>query len=144
MDHFGLIDKLRDYCTAHSWAFLYGNDSFANALADNRVYAANQKILVADFTCIPVIDGGKVQSLTYNGVLALGQKRETSTKSSLDETPIQKYDRRLKELSSTLMLMIGQIACDNELDVSNLNLKYDLNKFDLNADFVACSLNFIQ
>ena len=29
---------------------------------------------------------------------------------------------------------------DNELIISNLNFKYDLNKFDLNADFVAAQI----
>jgi len=144
MEYFGLVDKLRDYCTDHNWVFIYGNDSFANALTDSHKYLANQKILVADFSCLPVIEGSKVQSMTYTGVMMLGQKCEAITKSTLDETPIQKYDNRLKELSQLLTIAIGQISCDNEMEVIGLNMKFDLNKFDLNADFVACSLNFIQ
>jgi len=144
MEYFGLVDKLRDYCTAHNWVFIYGNESFANALTDSHKYQPNQKILVADFSCLPVIEGSKVQSMTYTGVMMLGQKCEAITKSTLDETPIQKYDNRLKSLSQLLTIAIGQISCDNEMEVTGLNMKFDLNKFDLNADFVACSLNFIQ
>ena len=36
MEYFGLVDKLRDYCTDHNWVFIYGNDSFANALTDSH------------------------------------------------------------------------------------------------------------
>lgn len=144
MEYFGLVDTIRDYCTEHNWIFVYGNDSFANALVDQNKYLPEQIILVADFTCLPVIEGSKIQSMTYTGVMALGQKCESITKSSLDETPIQKYDNRLKDLSQLLTIAIGQISCDNEMEVSGLNMRFDLNKFDLNADFVACSVNFIQ
>lgn len=144
MEYFGLVDTIRDYCTDKNWTFIYGSEDFQNALADQKKYCPEQIILVADFTCLPVIEGSKIQSMTYTGVMALGRKCEYITKSNLDETPIQKYDTRLKELSQLLAIAIGQISCDNEMEVSGLNMKFDLNKFDLNADFVACSVNFIQ
>jgi len=144
MEYFGLIDKLRDYCTEHNWIFIYGNEAFANYSIDQNKIYPEQRVLVADFTCLPTIEGSKIQSMTYNGVMMLGQKKEYITDSNLNESPIQKYDTRLKELSQLLTMAIGQISCENEMEVSNLNLKYDLNKFDMNVDFVACSLNFIQ
>lgn len=144
MEYFGLIDKLRDYCNEHNIEFIYGNDAFINALTGQIKYLPNQRILTADFNCIPVIEGSKIQSMTYAGVMALGQKCEAITRSSLDEKPIQKYDRRLKDLSQLLSLIIGQISCENELEVTNINMKFDINKTDANIDFVACSLNFVQ
>jgi hypothetical protein len=144
MEYFGLIDKIRDYCTEHNWIFIYGNDAFANFAIDQNKFYREQKVLVADFTCLPELAGSKIQAMTYNGIMMLGQKREALTTSNLNEYPIEKYDARLKELSQLLTLAIGQISCENEMEVSNLNLKYDLNKFDMNVDFVACSLNFIQ
>lgn len=144
MDFFGLVDAIRTYCTAEEIYFIYGNQAYSNALADLNSYADNDLILIADFSCVPVITAGTVVSLTYTGTMALGRKFEAATESSLDETPIQKYDRRLKDLSEQLAAIIGEIACDNELEISGLNFRFDLNQFDLNADFVATSVNFEQ
>lgn len=140
MEFFGLIDVIRDYCSENAISFIYGNDAYANALMDSSTYEANDLILIADFTCVPVIEGGRVTSCKYSGVMSLGQKCEEGSRSSLGETPGQKYDRRLKYLSTKITSIIGDISCNNELEVTNANLKFDLNKFDLNADFVALTL----
>lgn len=144
MDKFGLIDAIRSYCIANSYIFIYGNEAYANALSDSQSYAPNQLIIVADFTCIPTLENSTVTELRYNGVLMVGQKCENTTSSNLDETPIQKYDRRLKSLSALMMEIIGDLTCANELEATGINIKYDLNKFDLNADFIAATLTFIQ
>jgi len=138
MDFFGLINAIRSYCDDNDISLLYGNDAYANALADDS--NLNNLILIADFTAVPDITGGRVVACKYSGVLSLGRKCEDDTESSLDETPIQKYDRRLKELTTLLADAIGDISIDNELIISNLSFKYDLNKFDLNADFVAAQI----
>lgn len=152
MDFFGLVDAIRSYCTENEIFFIYGNQAYSNALADANSYSSNDLILIADFTCIPDIKGGRVVSIIYSGVMSLGRKFETigegeeavDTESSLDETPIQKYDRRLKALSTQLAIIIGELACDNELEITGLNFRFDLNQFDLNADFVATSISFEQ
>lgn len=156
MDFFGLVDAIRDYCEEEGIFFIYGNDAYANALADANLYAANDLILIADFSCVPTITGGQVVSIRYSGLISLGMKTEsvttgtapntvtTITESTLDETPEQKYDRRLKYLSTQLASLIGELSCDNELEVSGLNFKFDLNKLDLNADFVATPITLDQ
>lgn len=144
MLHFELIDTIRTYCTTKGYAFFYGADSYVNIEMDVQQYGADKIILIADFNCIPTYTGGKITELRYTGTMLLGQKREDTTESSLDESPLQKYDRRLKTLSTLLTSILSDLACDNELEVTNVNIKFDLNKFDLNADFVACSLTLIQ
>jgi hypothetical protein len=147
MTFFSLIDVIRQYCTDNSISFIYGNDAYANALSGNSIIA-NQLILVADFSCKPTLAGGRVVTVTYSGVIMLGSKCETttiydveiSTESSLAETPIEKYDNRLKSLSTSLMTILGDLTCNNELEITNINIKFDLNKFDLNADFVAATI----
>lgn len=141
---FGLIDVLRAYCTLNNITFIYGQENYANALADQTTYTANAKLLIADFEVNPIYSNGKLTSVTYTGAMALGQKRETLTESSLDETPIQKYDRRLAGLTTSLNIIIQSIACSNDLDVTGAKIRFDLNQFDLNADFVACTLSFVQ
>jgi hypothetical protein len=157
MDFFGLVDAIRDYCEDEGIFIIYGSQAYANAQADAESYSSNELILIADFSCVPTITGGQVVALRYSGVISLGQKTETvvtdpgeetetstTTISNLDETPIQKYDRRLKYLSTKLAAIIGELSCDNELDVSGLNFRFDLNKLDLNADFVATPITLEQ
>lgn len=141
---FDLIDILRDYCTLNDIFFIPGTDAYINAVADMNVYADSDLILIADFTSAPSFTGGRVTGNTYTGVLALGRKTETYTTSTLDETWEQKYDRRLKSLSQTLASLIGDIACENEFEISNVTFKLDINKFDLNADFVAATISFTE
>jgi len=144
MDRYGLVDAIEEYCTEQDYKFIYGNEAFANALLDSTVYAPGKIIIVADFTCIPTYTNGKITELSYQGVFMVGQKCEALTTSNLDETPMQKYKLRLKFLSNLLTTILSDLACENELEISNVNIKYDLNKFDLNADFVACTLTFVQ
>jgi hypothetical protein len=149
MDFFGLVDTIRTYCTTNSIAFIYGNDAYINALADPTTYTENKLILLADFNAVPDIQSGTVVAVKYSGILSLGMKTETddddvTTISSLEETPIQKWDRRLKYLSTKLATIIGDLSCDNDMSVSGLNFKLDLNKLDLNADFVATPIVFEQ
>jgi hypothetical protein len=148
MDFFGLVDVIRTYCTTNNIAFIYGNEAYANALADPTTYTENKLILIADFNAVPDIQGGTVVSVKYSGVMSLGMKTEVNdgvtTISSLDETALQKWDRRLKYLSTQLAVIIGALACANDLEVSGLNFKQDLNKLDLNADFIATIVNFEQ
>jgi hypothetical protein len=148
MVFFGLVDVIRTYCATNSITFIYGNQAYANALADPITYYENKLILIADFSAIPEKVSGTTVNIKYSGVMALGMKTEDNdgviTRSSLDETPIQKYDRRLKYLSTELDSLISDLACDNDLDVSGLNFKLDLNQFDLNADFVSTIITFEQ
>src|SRR4030042_619625 len=120
MDFFGLVEVIRTYCTTNSITFIYGNDAYANALADSTTYTENKLILIADFNAVPDIQAGTVVNVKYSGVMSLGMKTEDNdgvvTESSLEETPIQKWDRRLKYLSQQLAVVIGALACDNDLE----------------------------
>lgn len=144
MDNFGLVDAIRTYCTGKGYNFFYGSSAYVNIEIDVNKYDANEVILIADFNCIPTYTNSKITELRYTGTIALGQKKETTTESSLDEKPIQKFDRRLKLLSNLLTTILGDLSCQNELEIVNANMRYDLNSFDLNADFVAISLTFVQ
>lgn len=146
MDNFGLIEKLQDYCDSNDYHFIYGNDAFANALIDNNIQNYRY-ILIADFSCPITMENSVITEIRYTGIMSFGENPQflvSGSKSPLDETPQQKYDLRLKTLSSMLMTVIGDIMCENELSVEGIDLKYDMNKFDLAADFVVCSLTLIQ
>jgi hypothetical protein len=156
MEFFGLVDAIRSYCASDDRTtpihFHYGANAFANIEADLHTYVDNDLILIADFNATPTFDGGRVTRCRYSGVLSLGRKREsetvgqvtTHTESSIDETPIQKYDRRLKDLTTLLGTIIGDLSCENELDIISCNMRFDLNQFDLSADFTAAQITFEQ
>jgi len=152
MDNFGLHTALSGYCADNGILFIPGTNAYVNAsqTIDNTEFSdGNNQILIADFTAAPVIVNGVIQETTYAGLLALGQVidydelGDESTRATLDETYQQKIDRRLLDLSNDLATLIGVVACDNELDITNLLFKLDINQFDLNADFVAATITLV-
>ena len=146
MDNFDLIGALSDYATANSWAFLYGDEAYKNFAASKNDYITNQLILGANpFTATPVItNAGKISQISYNGLLMLGRKFEVSTAATLDETYIQKYNRRLLELSQLLATNIAAFACAEELEVSSSIFELRINSYDSNIDFVVGNITFLQ
>ena len=100
MNKFDFIGVLRQYCVRNGNFFIMGENGYVNAVADATVYENNELILVADLRLDVTFGGSVVQTTNYNGMLALGRKREVDefgarTVSTLDETVEQKYDRRL-------------------------------------------------
>jgi hypothetical protein len=144
MDNFDIVGVLRTYATTQGWLFLYGSNAYQNIEADAAI-SQEQLVLTADFTARPTYTNGRVMTIQYNGVMMLGRKSEIEgTFSSLDETMIQKYDRRLLELMQLLSNALGSIACSNELEISSANFRLDINKFDTNIDFIAGEVTLVQ
>ena len=144
MENFGIIDVLRTKCADLEYAFLYGEDAYRSFLANGKGVEDYSRVLLAEFTAAPTRVNSVIQKVTYSGYLALGQKKETTTISSIDEFPIQKYDRRLKYLTTLLSDFIGALACENDLTVTAENYRFELNKHNLSADYVACEITFVQ
>jgi hypothetical protein len=168
MNNFALISALSSYATTNDMVFLYGQNYMQNYEASQHEYYNGQKVLTGEFTCQPVYgNGNKIGQITYNGVLGLGQKFDDDgtanipddentplvdetqtfndgTPSSLDETQMQKYNRRLYDLMVALDIVIQDIACENELQIGTAIFRMDMNKFDTNIDFVVAEISFIQ
>jgi hypothetical protein len=168
MTNFDLIGVLNSYCTTNNIVFLYGANWSQNYEASQHEYYNGQQVLLADFNASPVFGNGMaISEIRYTGVLALGIKFDNDgtdnitdneetpevdetqyfndgTPANLDETHYQKYTRRLLSLMSGLANIIQDIACVNELSVTNCNFRVDLNKFDENIDFVAADITIIQ
>ena len=144
MDNFALIGTLKDYADSKGWAFLSGSNAFRNYESTRNNYNTNQLILGVNFTARPTIVNGHITEIRYPGLIFLGRKFEASTFSKLDETFIQKYNNRLKDLMGLLSNAVIDFACTNELDIEGLILDYELNQFDANLDFVGGNITFIQ
>jgi len=158
MDNFDLIGTLRTYAATNDWLFYYGTNAYQNIEADGAI-EDDQLILTAQFNAQPIFVNGLVTQISYTGIMMLGRKFESAivdnteteidetqaaTMASLDETMIQKYDRRLLDLMQLLSNAVGAIGCANELDVNGANFRLEINQFDTNIDFIAGELTFVQ
>lgn len=165
MEYFGLIDKMKEYCSTQNNIFIAGgNDykAYRNALLDNEEYANGQLIVFAGFEMIPTLSMNQLNGLKYTGVVGIGRKCEEKTivqddedtiedetvkeytVSNLDETYQQKYDRRLKSLATQLFNFCQLMACNNNLEITSMTMGEKINQYDLNADFVECQITFEQ
>ena len=135
-----LIGILRDYCNREHLYFIPGSGAYQNAIMDQSVYAANDLILVCDLNFSPVFGENSLNDVQYNGTIALGRKRELQTFSTLDETFEQKYDRRLMELSNLLTELLLSLQCQHNFIIDSAQMSYNLNEYDLNADFVSSEI----
>ena len=153
MQSFDILEKLRTYCINESIIFIPSiSESYVNSVIDWNEYENNNLIMFALFNAVHVFDNSKLVEIAYTGVIGLGRKCESElieddngkytveTESNLDETPEQKYDRRLKYLANKLTEILSTIACENQYEIRNCNMRLEINKFDLNADFVACDI----
>jgi len=146
MDQFDLIGALNSYATSKGWKFLYGDNFNRNYQASKNTYTAGMLILGADpFIAKPVYsEYGKITQIEYSGLVMLGRKLEATTSSKLDETYLQKYNNRLKELSGTLSTNLIAFACANSLTISSAQFELSINNLDANIDFVIASVTLIQ
>lgn len=158
MQSFDILEKLRDYCKKEDIIFIPTiSESYVNSVIDWEAYANNDLIMFALFNAVHVFDNSKLVEIVYTGVIGLGRKCESEliefedeknnytveTESTLDETPEQKYDRRLKYLANKLTKILSEVACENQYEIRNCNMRLEINKFDLNADFVACDITIV-
>ena len=142
---FDIVSKLRSFAeaTPREWLFIYGNDQYANASETLKDIEENQLVLVADLNVSPTYEPeGSIRDVTFTGGIMLGQKREDTTESSLDETMEQKDHRRLSDLTEAFFIAMGDFSCENGLSITQVNARYDINKYDENLDFIAATITF--
>jgi len=143
MEQFDIIGALETYATGKGWKFYYTFDQFYTNIGVNQEFEADDLILIADFQAEPTLQNGSIPAITYNCLLMLGRKFELAgTVSSMDETPKQKYDRRLKALAQLLANGMNEFACNNELEITSFPMIVEWNVYDTNLDF-ASSVNAI-
>lgn len=144
MDRFDIVSALRTFATSKGWHFIYGSDEYASA--DWHEYLTDEIVMVCDIVPLPKFStqGGAVQDVTYSGLVMLGRKFEATTSASLDETMLQKHDRRLKDLWALLSNNIGVMACNNRLTIEVNNPANLINFYSQNIDFVKLDVVFTE
>lgn len=145
IENFDIVDILRDYCNQKRFKLLYGPKDYQNALSDKVKYNPGDIIVFCDpIQSQPTFAGGRITENRFVLFIGVGRKCEASTRANLDETYLQKHDRRINELASILTTLISDISCQNQLDVANANYTLDINKFDLDADFVVANFTLVS
>ncbi len=138
METFDILGSLASAAYANGWKFAAGDNFYQNMeLLDAELLPAELTLTCTSFNITPSIVNGRIMGARYESVILLGRKTDaTGEEASLDETYIQKHNRRLKELMTLLAAFIADFACDNELDIVSFLLNTEINKFDTNIDFV--------
>lgn len=146
MEQFNIIGAFESYAISKGWHFVYGANRFESNIQTMNNHTPGQLTLIADFRANPVYHGPTIGEITYTCLLMLGRKFDnTGLQASLDESALQKYDRRLKELCQYLAAMIVDFSCVNELIVETAPISIELNVFDTNIDFaVSENAIFVQ
>lgn len=142
---FDFIGYLQNWCNANNIYLISGPESYQNAVVDWSIYENFDLIMCISTEIIPQFgDQGGIESVTYQGNIGLGRKREIidgeQTISSLDETFQQKYNSRLQELTEKLALFFENLQCEEDAYIDRCVMSYALNKYDLNADFVVANI----
>ncbi|MDD3645504.1 MAG: hypothetical protein PHR19_08265 [Bacteroidales bacterium] len=144
MENLDIIGALNDFADQKGWTFINGIDAYANYEVDQIDLRMGDKLLVVDLNLSPsYADGGMIKGINYSGILMLGMKvDDIAETSSLDETQSEKYNARLKNLTKELITSAGQFSCKHQLSITSATTRLQLNKFDVNADFVAMDIIF--
>ena len=86
-----------------------------------------------------------IDRITYSAEIMLGRKfDEIGDTSSLDETFIQKYERRLEELAKLMATFLASFACEHGLTIQNSTFQFYLNQYDENLDFCGGNVTFVD
>lgn len=142
MEAHRLVNAILDYCNGKAIHPIYSKESMRNVESGELQFQVGDLVLFFFFIDSPTIANGRVVEVTYNGFMSLGRKYELNTVSDLDETHIQKENRRLQEMKSELTEIITYVACENELEVTGLAYDEFLNQFDQNIDIVSSPVIF--
>jgi len=137
MDQFDIIGSLKTYVEALGHIFIWQKDQFYANLTSIQEYTPGQLIFVVDLKPTPTMAGNRVSDIVYDGLFMVGRKFDADgTAANLDETQIQKYERRLLALTTSLVTHVSTFACANSLILNIGSIDYGFNLFDSNIDFV--------
>jgi len=146
---FNPLKIFSDIATAQSWRFIYGSSGFQNWEITQQTLS-NAELFLALF---PIVengepDGGLPQTSIYDTIVWVGRKYDSTVPgdnhSSLDETEMQKYDRRLKELTYYMKEnVLSELFCSaSNVEIISYRISHELNQFEENVDAVQCILTF--
>ena len=145
-----VVQKFKDAAETAKYEFAYGRKDIQNWEATRSVDLSTGEIVLLVFPFIETaeIDNSIIHKWSVSTQLWLGKKFDIDvsegTYAQLDETELQKYDRRLQTLRSNMETFLKTIFCsDDELELTSARIFREINQFDENLDFVTCEITFL-
>ncbi len=138
-----IVDLIETQATGLGYNFAYGPRPFLNyetTLKDLK----NGKVTVL---MLPEVERQAYLSerptpsySEFSLFLQFARKWESgnATKSKLDETYDQKYERRLKDLKTTAKSFVKQLACENNFKLVSSSMQGEINLYASNVDAINC------
>jgi len=136
------------YANTKGWRFAYGAAEILNYEISQKDLTGGEYILLMfPFTeRARFADAGFLSSWEISTQLWLGRKFDntstTGTKSSIDETEKQKYDRRLLAVRTELSSLIKDVFCSGNYELKNAVINREINISNENLDFVVAEITF--
>ena len=148
-----IVQIFEDAATAAEYEFAYGRKDIQNwQLTESVTLNAGKTVLLVDpFVETAEIDNSIIFKWSVRTTIALGKKFDTeiveeetvtTTYSELDETELQKHDRRLQAMRSNMETLIKTIFCNEDLVLTAAVILREINQFDENIDIIAAEITF--
>ena len=142
---FDPVKLFEDIATSNGLTFIYGARHFQNWEITQKDLTDGSLFLgMFPFEERGQVHNGSVSSWIVSTILCVGAKFDPAgTFSNLDETEMQKYDRRLKTFSAMVQTILDDL-CASDVELIGEPRRFrELNKFDENTDYIGCELSFV-
>ena len=144
----GLVEIFTDYAATKGWKSAYVTlESKEWQTSQQNLTGGEYMMYVFPFTERVVMNkSGFISHWTASTKIWLGRKFDntatTGTKSSIDETPEQKDERRMQTIRTAIRLMIREVFCEGDYELTNANLSVEFNVSNESMDFVIVDVTF--
>jgi hypothetical protein len=142
-----LVKMFEDAATVYGYRFAYGAKDILNYEAGQADLISGEYIVMI----FPFVETANLANNIMNGFKVstqvwLGRKFDVTsasgTKSNIDETEKQKYDRRLKTMRTAMEAYIKYVFCSNDPALTSVRIFRELNRFTTNIDFITADITF--
>lgn len=137
------VDIFEQKAIAQDIQFFYGSRGYQNFNLQQAALTDGKKvILLFPASSTPQISDGSWSQYRVTTKIFMGRKFELDTVSSVAETEKQKYDRRLKELTTALDEFLYSTFCGEGIKAISIRYFHDLNQYSANLDMVGADITF--
>jgi hypothetical protein len=138
-----------NYAASKGYRFAYGHEEILQwEISSKDLTGGEYLLLMFPFDERAIINGnvGVIGEWELSTQLWLGRKFDntstTGTKSSIDETTKQKYDRRLLAIREELATMIKDVFCTDTYELTAARIRREINISNESLDFVVAEISF--
>lgn len=149
---YDFVAKMQAHATATGWHSVLKFDKYEENARLDIDYNDGAPVLTFDVLFVPSVKNGKVYRNVVRCLAALGQKVDITTDdegeavgytvADIEESHLEKYDRRLGSLTRELIDGMAAFACAEGAGIEFGSVAVEVNAFDANIDFVVSEITF--